>query len=494
MPWQKIIHSKYFTYGVYFFSSFLLIQVILDGDWDYFIAHDEVNPYFKPARVFAQNLNNPSYFWELLTHSSHNFGHPPLFPLLAGIFMYFFGISVYMAKTFICMTSAISVFLLFLLGDHVFKDKILNLCFVLSILASSLYTSLFSLFLGDVFLLPFCILFLLNYLKKQYIFMAITGVLGAYTRESFLFFSGGIFAYELYKYLFQKDLNIKAITSSLIAILSSLSFFITNKIIYGKFVHHFASIDIKDAKVTGLLNNYVSIQKNIIHFFGLLAPHDKKIFFLIFLLFMLLIFYKKLSPLLKKCTFITIFINLCAFVPLSFFEGFFPRYMIYGFCLLYLIYFVFLKDFILNKKVLYTVSLVSVLVFSVIPEKEYQIFYSKNAHIDYQKLKKLLDPFMEFEYSEEPIFICFPYNLLACDYDDIYGGKMYDNLNCKVEIDKEIDKDVYLICDKYTFKYLLVKRKNFFKQRESILINKFLLGPNKLNIQIKKYFAPTSVN
>jgi hypothetical protein len=484
------INSKLFVYGLYFISSFLLLELVLQGDWNYFLAHDEINPYYKPARAFALNMNNPSLLLELFTHSHHNFGHPPLFPFLAGIVMYLFGISFYVAKVFICFTSAITVFLLFLIGDHLLKDRILNYIFVLSILASSLYTSLFSLFLGDVFLLPFCLLYFLSYLKKQYIIMAITGVFAAYTRESFLFFAFSIFLYEMILVVVTKKKNIAFCISSLIALLSSTSFFIINKFMYGSYIHSFAKIDIENAKITGILNNYISIKKNIIHFLDLLTPHDSKIYFLFLFLLICLGFYKKLDKTSLKLGLLTLLIHLVTFIPLIFFEGIYPRYFIYCFSFLYIFYFLFLKEHISQKKHLYGTALISLIIFAIIPEKEHQLFYSKNANISYYELKKNLKPFMKRLYEGEPIFICFPHNLQICNESNVYGRKMFKDINCVVKVEQYTNQDVFLICDNYTFRYLKKSRRDFFNARESVKINSFQLKHNKIRLNIQKFYAP----
>jgi hypothetical protein len=435
------------------------------SDLFYYLAHDEIPPYYGTAMHFY-NANSFSDFYKLIINSSYTFGHPFIFPFIYGVGMKVWGLGSFAAKIFIVCISSISLFSIYKLSTLIFKNIFYSLFIILLSYLSIVYTINLPLFLGDTFLLPFCLFYTYFYLREDYYKAIIIALVAGLVRESFLLFYASFFVLEAFYFCKHRSISKNKRLFLLISPLSSILWFLINKIKYGSFLHTFVNVDLAAPQESGIRFSLDFFLSNTGQFWKDMINIDP------FLLVNLLVFifsfihYKRLNPLARKFKLLTLAVFFVTYIALSFFHGFYLRYLLYAYILVFIANISWVQT-IYQKKIKY---LVLILFLVLIRGIKNDIEAGEFGRLATQRYEETISEFNKMNITTDYIYLCFPYRAYICNYKYVYPNspdkRCIENLN-----EVASGSEITLICrnpiEDYNINY-----EKYFKHKSGELIYK----------------------
>jgi len=437
---QRLINRYTFKELIFFI---VICFCIFYNDLFYFLAHDEVPPYYGTAMHFY-HAGSLREVVKLILNSSYTFGHPFLFPMLYGLGMKVWGVGSFAAKVFIVFISSISMNYVFKLGQLVFRNTFYSILLVLLVLMTGVYQVNFPLFLGDTFLLPFCLAYLYYYLNAQYKTALAIGLIAGITRESFLIFVAAIFVFEtLYSFVSKKWDKQKMLTLVFSPFLG-ISWFLLNKIMYGKFLHTFVEVNTEDLTQSGIRLTLDFFLSNTMEFWRSMLNSNQFLFYQIVLFCFSLIHLRRYKTENKRFVLISLSIFLVTYISLSFFHGFYLRYLLYGYVLIIISNLLWIQNFYRTH---YKVWAIIGIFISLIGFRNNWSSpdFGEKAQLSYHETitiqKELIGSIKNIDY----VYACFPYKEYLCNLKEVYPKAIYSNCIENLENIKQGER-VLFIC------------------------------------------------
>jgi len=440
-----------------------------------FLAHDEVPPYYGVAYKFY--LAGPLQFLNILMHPSATFGHPFLFPMFLGLLLKIFGLSSLIAKIYIFLISALSLFGFIKLFRTFIRDNYLVCFYLVLLLASSMYYINLPLLLGDTALLALSILYLHHIFNQNYRNAIILAFFIGLTRESFLIF---LFAIIIAEFLFQRFNNQKdreLLKTLLWSPLSVILWYFYNLIAEKKLLHTYASLDRSNTSYFDFTISYWL--ENAQNKFYTIFILDPIIGVSLIATIVSLFFFKRLTTIHKRLIFYSLAINLVTFIILGFYHIFLDRYLLYSAYLLVLNFILLINFLFTDSKLKYPLILSPLLLYFIHVPKFSEPYYGKKVNTAYSMTLDALKFISDRRELDKPIVLCFPYQLFTLNEMGLYPRHPfaithYNKFNIK-EIDApyfyficrpDIEEDTYY---KEYFKNLEKDKLKQFKQNDQEL-------------------------
>lgn len=387
-------------------------------DLFYFLAHDEIPPYYGTAMHFY-HADSFSEFYKLIINSSYTFGHPFLFPLVYGLGMKFWGLGSLSAKIFIVFVSALSIWGMFKISQLVFKNIFYSFFLVFVTLLSVVYTINLPLFLGDTFFLPFCLFFTYFYLQDRYKEAIIIGMIAGLVRESFLLFFASFALIELFQFFKAKTLSKEKILFLCLTPFTSILWFLINKLKYGSFLHTFVKVNLESPEESGIRFTFSFFMTNTAQFWKDIINIDPFILINLFLFLFSFIHFKRLNDFQKKFKLLSLSIFFVTYIALSFFHGFYLRYLLYSYVLIFMANLVWIQSIYQKRIKYFMIICLLILVRGIKSDTEAAEF----GELATKRYEVTIKEYKKIKIDTNYIYLCFPYQAYICNSKYVYPNK-----------------------------------------------------------------------
>lgn len=388
------------------------------SDLFYFLAHDEIPPYYGTAMHFY-HASSFSEFYKLIINSSYTFGHPFLFPFMYGIGMKFWGLGSLSAKIFIVLVSTISIWGIYKISQLVFKNILYSFLLIFITFLSIVYTVNLPLFLGDTFLLPFCLFFTYFYLQDRYKEAIIIGMIAGLVRESFLLFFASFVLLELFQSFKTKSLPSEKILFISLTPSTSILWFLINKLKYGSFLHTFVKIDLESPNQSGIRLTFDFFMTNTAQFWKDIINIDPFILVNLVIFIFSFIHFKRLNDFQKKVKLLSLSIFLVTYFALSFFHGFYLRYLLYSYALIFMANLAWIQSIYQKRIKYFMIICLLILVRGIKNDTEAAEF----GELATKRYEVTIKEYEKIEIDTDYIYLCFPYQAYICNSKYVYPNK-----------------------------------------------------------------------
>jgi len=412
---KKYSMKKYtlIIFGIIIFN-FLIRIPFLD-----FPAHwDEIVYFWGTWKVFDNHLNPFVEFWSY---------KPPLLFELTAIFYKIFGVSRWAGRLIIALSSSLSIFLTYKLGEKVFTPKV-GLWASILLFLNPLFFTQSNLFHTSILMTALFLAAIYFYLKKRFWLYFLFGSLLVLTKEPGVLIITSIFCFDFF-INFKKN-SLKKVVKKSLLILSPLSVFVIwlllNKHFMGWYLWPYNA-----SYFTFFSRPY---ERCFFNTFSLISFREQFLWFIFSFISFALLFSTGINVLRKKIFnkwFFYLFSLSLIFPFIFYFGAFLPRYLLFTLPGLFLS-FAWILEKVLNREWLkFLILSVVCLIFLIIPI--YSFFFndevpkwSGERDMSYLKMVKTTKKVADFTQKEFPdVLVLTRWPLNSVFEDSIFGYVKY---------------------------------------------------------------------